>query len=159
MRSASEAVGATDNPLSRVAQRLADAPPEDVVVSLASAVSGKTASALTDEDFGRAAGMMEIASALAKERSEQSARGQYLVVLPNGQRRVITGPGDCEQDGSIVADLVDWRRRFSLTADDAAFIALSTLFPVAADAGLRGQESPPVDRNDEESAEAEASSS
>jgi hypothetical protein len=69
MRSASEVVGTTDNPLSRVAQRLADAPPEDVVVTLATAVSGKAASALTDEDFGRAAGMMEIASAIAKERS------------------------------------------------------------------------------------------
>ncbi len=147
MRSASEPVGATDNPLSRVAQRLADAPPEDVVVSLASAVSGKTASALTDEDFGRAAGMMEIASALAKERSEQSARGQYLVVLPNGQRRTITGPGEREADGSIIADLVDWRRRFSLTAEDAAFIALSTLFPADADARQDGQEAPPTDRD------------
>lgn len=159
MRSASEAVGATDNPLSRVAQRLADAPPEDIVVSLASAVSGKIASALTDEDFGRAAGMMEIASALANERSEQIARGQYLVVLPNGQRRMITGSGECEPDGSIVADLVDWRRRFSLTADDAAFIALSTLFPVGADAGPRGQETPPADQIADESAEGEASSS
>ena len=157
MRSASEFVGATDNPLSRVAQQLADAPPEDVVVSLASAVSGKTASALTDEDFGRAAGMMEIASALAKERSEQSARGQYLVVLPNGQRRMITGPGECEQDGSIVADLVDWRRRFSLTADDAAFIALSTLFPVEAGCRQDARTAPPVDRSADESAEASTS--
>lgn len=136
---------------------MADAPPEDVVVSLASAVSGKTASALTDEDFGRAAGMMEIASALAKERSEHSARGQYLVVLPNGQRRMITRPGECEPDGSIVADLVDWRRRFSLTADDAAFIALSTLFPPDGDAEPRGEDAPSGDRSGNESAEAEAS--
>jgi len=157
MRSASEFVGATDNPLARVAQQLADAPPEDVVVSLASAVSGKTASALTDEDFGRAAGMMEIASALAKERSEQNSRGQYLVVLPNGQRRMITRPGECEQDGSIVADLVDWRRRFSLTADNAAFIALSTLFPVDVDAEPPGQETPPMDHIADESAAGEAS--
>jgi len=154
MRSASELVGATDNPLSRVAQRLADAPSEDVVVSLASAVSGKTASALTDEDFGRAAGMMEIASALAKERSEQSVRGQYVVVLPNGGRRTIAGPGEREQDGAIVADLLDWRKKFSLTAEGAAFIALSTLLSAEGEASPPGQETPPVDRDADESQQA-----
>jgi bifunctional non-homologous end joining protein LigD len=51
-------------------------------------------------NLGRAAGMMEIASAPAKERSEQSGRGQYVAVRPTGQRRIITGPGECEQDGS-----------------------------------------------------------
>jgi hypothetical protein len=58
-------------------------------------VSRKTASALTDEDFGRAAGMMEIASALAKERSEQSARGQYLVVLLRKAAEALKGRNGC----------------------------------------------------------------
>jgi hypothetical protein len=134
IRSAGEMVGETENSLCQVAQRLAEQSSEDIVISLATAVSGKAASALTDEDFGRAAGMMEVTSALAKQQAEHASRGQYLIVLPNGQRRTIVGPVEHEPDGSIIAELADWRKRFSLTDDDAAFFALSMLFPVDVDA-------------------------
>jgi hypothetical protein len=77
--------------------------------------------------------------------------------LPNGQRRTISGRAESEPDGSIIADLVDWRRKFSLTAEDAAFIALRTLLPADAREGVQGE--PPGERNDEESAEAEAEAS
>lgn len=137
MRSLGQIVETAENPFSQVAQRLDQDSSEDMAVSVAAAVSGKPPSSLTDEDFGRATGMLEIASVLAKERFEQKARGEYVIILPNGRKKTITPPDERPREDLAATELVDWRRRFSLTAEEAAFVALSALLPQETDHGTR----------------------
>jgi hypothetical protein len=153
IRSASTIVGQPGNPLSQVADRLADQGSEDAAVLLAVAVTGKTAAALTDEDFGRAKGIMDIAGPLAKQQAElakqqkeQKARGDYVVSLPNGQRRTIAAVAESVRESAIVADLVAWQSRFSLTANDAVFFALRELFASDSDSEVAQGESLPLDQ-------------
>ena len=138
IRSASEAVGTSDNVLAQVADKLAGDFSDDVATSLAKAVSGKPASALTDEDFGRAAGMMEVASVLAKQQAERRLGHQYLITLPNGCRLTLARSKEQDADGAASTELIAWRNRFSLAVEQAAFIALSALFPSEADVDDQG---------------------
>ena len=105
---------------------------DDTVLSLATVVSGKMPTALTNEDFSRAAGIVEVASALAKERAKQPSGTDYTIILPTGENRTIPTAEQPESKESIVADFVQWRDRFGLSAEDAAFFALTTLFPANA---------------------------
>ncbi len=97
---------------------------------------------------------MEVASALAKTQAEQRSSGQYVVVLPNGQRRTIAAPPDYQPDGSIIEDgIVDWRSRFSLTAEEATFFALKALLPEVVDRAKEDEAGASGDQDNDESAE------
>jgi hypothetical protein len=126
--------------LQRIAARLDEGQYPDPAVALRAVLSGKLPESLTDEGFGRARDVIEVAVTLREQQRQQRAAGQYVVLLPSGQRRHLSPP--TEQPGAevpIAADVCRWRDQTVLTSDQLAFLALQTLF--GADASDSGEAS------------------
>jgi hypothetical protein len=123
-----------DNPLGRVVEKL-DAGTEvgDLVEEVAAAISSKAASSLTDEDYGRAAGVLEMAASLPAERG--------TVILPSGERRSLQAVTDEAAEHSITADVRGWRGTLGLSPDQLASLALKAIYS-AVEQPTAGEEQP-----------------
>lgn len=132
IRSVSDVVAGPGSRFQQIADQLDHEDYPDPAVALPAVLAGKPAESLTDEDFGRARGVVEVAVTLREQQRQQQAAGQYVVLLPSGQRRnlsPLTEPGAADR---IAADIQRWRDQTGLTADQLAFLALRTLFVDAA---------------------------
>jgi hypothetical protein len=97
-----------------------------VIDEIAAAVSGKTPTALTEEDYGRAVGVVEMASVF-----RQLAR-QFAVVLPSGERRVLTASVDPAALVQAESDIEKWRHGNAMTQDHLACLALCAIYKIPA---------------------------
>jgi hypothetical protein len=127
MRSVGNLLGDQGGSFRQIAAKLGTENHPDPAVGLSAALAGKPPESLTDEDFGRARGVMDVTATLRRQQEEQRARGQYVVLLPSGGRRTLSPPPDSAPDGTIAADVSRWRDELPLTAEQLAFLALSKL--------------------------------
>ena len=125
---AGNACGGDDNPFKRIAERVAATSPADPIEAVAAAVSGKPPAALTDEDFGKASGILEAAAAVRKQEAQHRASGHYVVVLPSGECRSLKSPLQKDAEKRVAADVCRWRMELSLPVDKIAFSVLRALF-------------------------------
>ncbi len=125
---AGNACGGDDNPFKRIAERVAATSPADPIEAVAAAVSGKPPAALTDEDFGKASGILEAAAAVRKQEAQHRASGHYVVVLPSGERRSLKSPLQKDAEKRVAADVCRWRMELSLPVNKIAFSVLRALF-------------------------------
>lgn len=128
LQEAGKACGGDDNTFKRIADRVAAASPADPIEAVAAAVSGKPPAALTDEDFGKASGILEAAAAVRKQEAQHRASGQYMVVLPSGERRSLKSALQEDAEKQVAAGISRWRTDLSLPADQIAFSVLRVLF-------------------------------
>jgi hypothetical protein len=97
----------------------------DVIDDIASAISGKAATALTDEDYGRAVGVIEMASVFQKLVS------QFAVILPTGERRVLEPSPDSGQAKAISKVIGELKNSVPLTTDQLTHAILSEIYNLA----------------------------
>jgi len=108
-----------DNPLRQVYQRVKDAPQEaDVTDIVASAISGKPVTSLTDEDYGRAEGVLRMAPLVKHDA------GSYVLLTPNGERHSLPAIENAAAAEALAEDLVKSLRAFGLTRDELLSLAV-----------------------------------
>ena len=78
--------------------------------------------------------MVEVAVTLREQQRQQQAAGQYVVLLPRGQRRNLSPPTEPGAEARVAADVARWRSELPLAAEQLAFVALRALL---------GEETPP----------------
>ena len=127
IRSVSDLVGGQGSRFQQIADKLDDEDYPDPAVALPAVLSGKPPESLTDEDFGRARGVVEVAVTLREQQRQQQAAGQYVVLLPSGERRNLSPPPEPGADDRIAADVSRWQSELPLTAEELAFVALRAL--------------------------------
>ena len=117
-----ESLGAEDNPLHAVAESLKDTPQEvDPADAVAAAISGKSIASLTDEDYGRAEGVVSMAGLLKKDV------GKWVVVLPSGERRSLDPVEHAEAAQRVRESLNQCQQTFGLSRDQILAIAVGAL--------------------------------
>jgi len=134
IRSVSDLVGGPESRFQQIADRLEQEDCADPAVALPAVLAGKPAESLTDEDFGRARGVIEVAVTLREQQRQQQAAGQYVVLLPSGQRRDLSPPTEPGAEVRIAADVSRWLSELPLAAEQLAYVALRALL---------GEETPP----------------
>jgi len=127
IRSVSDVVGGPGSRFQQIADKLDHEDYPDPAVALPAVLSGKPPESLTDEDFGRARGVVEVAVTLREQQRQQQAAGQYVVLLPSGQRRNLSPPAEPGAEVRIAADVSRWRSELPLAAEQLAFVALRAL--------------------------------
>jgi hypothetical protein len=132
MRSMGELLGGQEGSFQQIADKLATENHPDPAVGLSAALAGKPPELLTDEDFGRARGVVDVTATLRRQQEQQQAAGQYVVLLPSGGRRTLCPPPDSVPADTIAADVARWRE-LPLTVEQLAFVALRTLLGTETD--------------------------
>jgi hypothetical protein len=117
-----ESLGTTDNPLRAVADSLKQVAQEvDPADAVAAAISGKAITSLTDEDYGRAEGVVSMASLFKKDV------GKWTVVLPSGERRPLQPVEHAEAAQRVKESLSQCQEAFGLTRDQILALAVAAL--------------------------------
>jgi hypothetical protein len=132
-----EAVAGHANPvLAPIVQRLAASDGKaDLIEQVVAAISNKETRQLSQEDYGRASGVLEVLQSLAP------AQDRMTVVLPNGERRELPAFSH-EQALPQIRDAVrGWRAAYSLSPEQTAALLLGVVF---GDAGAEGDGRPPT---------------
>ena len=120
--------GTETNPIREVADRLSDVSVDaDPLQEIAVAISKKSADRLTEEDYGRAVGVLEVAGAIKKARAQRGSNCEYEVLFPDGKRQVFIGFQNEEAATSLASALEEVAGRFSLTPDQVVVLTLQTL--------------------------------
>ena len=79
-----------DSVVSQISKRLTDAPKgANPLEDVARAVSGKSAGALTEEDFGHAVGVVRASEEIRRIALDRKERDEFEIVEPNGNRKRI----------------------------------------------------------------------
>ena len=128
LKEAGKVCGGADNPFQRIATRLTESNQGDSIEVLTAAVCGKSPVSLTDEDFGKASGIIESAAAIRKQEELHRASGNYIIILPSGERRTLMSHSEETSKKQIAAEVSRWRAELSLTVDQLAFSVLCSLF-------------------------------
>jgi hypothetical protein len=115
---------ATENDsIRKVIERLENAPEGgDLAEEVAAAIANKPTANLTDEDFGRAAGMLEVIAAISPPKDGT------VVLLPNGERRVLPSVQESAIFARVESDVKAWRQGVSLSQDESAALALAAIY-------------------------------
>jgi hypothetical protein len=114
-----------DNPLKQVYDRVKDAPQgADVTDIVASAISGKPVASLTDEDYGRAEGVLRMTPLVKPDTSN------YVLVAPSGERRSLPAVENSPASQAITEDLSRSLRTFGLTRDELLSLAVSAVIAI-----------------------------
>lgn len=114
-----------DNPLKQVYDRVKEAPHgADVTDIVASAISGKPVTSLTDEDYGRADGVLRMTSLVKPDTSN------YMLVTPSGERRSLPTVENPSASRAITEDLLRSLQTFGLTRDELLSLAVSALMVI-----------------------------
>lgn len=95
--------------------------------SVVAALSKKRPENLTEEDFGKAAGILEITAEIKKNNEKRQERQEFELVTPDGKRRRfarIENPKATDWINQRLQDLVE---QFSLTGDEAKSLAIATI--------------------------------
>src|SRR5262249_29612064 len=131
-----ESLGTTDNPLRAVADSLKQVTPEvDPADAVAAAISGKAITSLTDEDYGRAEGVVSMAGLIKKDV------GKWVVLLPSGERRSLQPVEHPEAAQKVRESLSQCQKAFGLTRDQVIALAVGALCSPE-----EQKEEPPADR-------------
>jgi hypothetical protein len=118
-----EKLAPNNAPIKEIVKRL-NAPQEagDIVEKVAAAIANKTPASLTDEDYGRAAGMLEIAAAIGVEDNKAT------ILLPVGEKRTLHEVVHPEAQSQIKSDVQVWRSTFNLSPDEIAALAIDAIY-------------------------------
>lgn len=120
--------GLPDNPIRQIADKLASASTDaDPLGQIAAAVSQKTIEDLTEEDYGKAVGVLEVASALKKVRTDRKEKAEYELISPAGIKKVVITFDHGEAANHVLSLLRDIGSRFSLTTNQVTAIVLQVL--------------------------------
>src|SRR5262249_55972620 len=104
-----ESLGTVDNPLHGVAESLKEVTQAvDPADAVAAAISGKAITSLTDEDYGRAEGVISMVGLFKKDV------GKWVVVLPSGERRSLQPVEHAEAAQRVRESLVQCQKAFGL---------------------------------------------
>ena len=110
--------------LHQLVLRLESAPDGgDLVEEVAAAISNKPTANLTDEDYGRAVGMLEVFAAIGP-----ATDGHTVLVLPSGERRSLPTVDNPIARAQIQTAIQSWQDSFGLTPDQAAALAVSEIY-------------------------------
>lgn len=105
-------------------QTMEDSDPLDAV---ASAISGKASVKLTEEDFGKAIGVLEIASAIKDANNKRCERDEFEIVEPNGKRRRF-GRFQHEEGLALVSrQLHQLASEFSISVEEAKSLLIQAI--------------------------------
>jgi hypothetical protein len=135
-----EAIAGPDNKmLAPIMQRLVESDAEgDLIEEIVAAVANKEARQLSQEDYGRASGILEVL------QSFTPAAGDITVVLPNGTRRRVpefTHEAACQQ---IRLALKGWQESFSLSSEQVAAVILEVVATQTPDTPQIGKPEPEI---------------
>ena len=108
--------------LAPIMQRLAESDGEgDLIEEIVAAVANKEARQLSQEDYGRASGILEVL------QSFTPPAGSITVVLPNGTRRKVPEFTHDEAYQQIRLAIRGWQESFSLTSEQVAAVILEVV--------------------------------
>jgi hypothetical protein len=114
-----------DNPLKQVYDRVKEAPQgADVTDIVASAISGKPVTSLTDEDYGRAEGVLRMTPLVKPDTSK------YVLVTPSGERRSLPAVENPPAAQAVTEDLSRSLKTFGLTRDELLSLAVSAAMAI-----------------------------
>ena len=119
-----EAIAGADNSvIGPIARRLAASDGKgELIEEVVAAVSNKETRQLSQEDYGRAAGILEVIQSLAPPQ------GRTTVVLPDGSKRDLPHFVH-EQASAQVRDAVrGWQTAFSLSPEQIAALLLDAVY-------------------------------
>jgi hypothetical protein len=117
-----ERLASSNTPIREIVDRLNAVPDTgDIVDKVTAAIANKSANSLTDEDFGRAAGVLEVAAALALDD------GKATILLPSG-KRTLAAVVHPEAKRRIEEDVHAWHDKFGLSQDQAASLAIDAIY-------------------------------
>lgn len=112
-----------NNPIQKAVEGLKQARPNsDPIDNVASAISDKPPENLTEEDYGRASGILEMAQLL------KGKEGDLEILLPTGERRKLLDITDDEAKQKICDDVSVWFKEFSLTHDQLAALVIRVIY-------------------------------
>lgn len=113
----------TDNRMiAPIMQRLKESDGEgDLIEEIVAAVANKEARQLSQEDYGRASGILEVL------QSFTPAAGNITVVLPNGTRRKIPEFAHENAGQQIRLAIKGWQEQFALSSEQLAAVILEAV--------------------------------
>ena len=120
-----------DSILSRTSDILEQEPEiPKTLESVVAALSKKRPENLTEEDYGKAAGILEITAEIKRNDEQRRERQEYELVEPDGKRRRFAKIENREATEWFKHRLSDLIEQFSLSGDDAKAVALATICSV-----------------------------
>jgi hypothetical protein len=125
-----ERLAPSNAPIKQIVERLS-VPQEagDIVEKVAAAIANKAPASLTDEDYGRAAGMLEIAAAIGVQDNKTT------ILLPVGGKRSLQEVVHPEAKSRIDSDVRVWRDTFNLSPDQIAALAIDAIYSAIEEQG------------------------
>ena len=111
------------NPFQKVIQKVQNTEPgTDPIDSIASAISDKSPQNLTEEDYGRAIGILDVAQYLKK------TDGRYVIILPSGEKRFLTDKISDDVESIVFDDIKNWRMTFKVSNDELAYTVIRAIY-------------------------------
>jgi hypothetical protein len=118
-----------DSPILKSSKELEDSKGNiDTLEAVASAVSGKPRESLTEEDFGKAVGVLEVASELSSAEARRRELGEFELIHPGGTRRRYARVENEEALSWIAMQLKEAAEQFSVEADALGSLAIQALW-------------------------------
>lgn len=100
----------------------------DLIEEIVAAVANKEARQLSQEDYGRASGILEVLQSFTPQvQSFTPQAGNITVVLPNGTRRKVPEFTHDEAFHQIQLGIKGWQQTFSLTSDQVVAVILAVV--------------------------------
>lgn len=91
----------------------------DLIEEIVAAVSGKEVRQLSQEDYGRASGMLEVLQSITPPA------GRVTIIMPDGKRNALTEFTHEEALRQVKDALAAWQTAFSLTPEQVAAVAVT----------------------------------
>jgi len=101
--------------------------PDSTIEEMIGVITGKRPENLTEEDYGKAAGILEITSEIQKSNECRRQRQEIEVVEPSGRRTQFTLIQNPEASKWIEQKLCELAERFSLSSEGAKALAIGAI--------------------------------
>ncbi|HBJ34340.1 MAG TPA: hypothetical protein DDZ51_06170 [Planctomycetaceae bacterium] len=101
--------------------------PEKTIEDVIGVITSKRPENLTEEDYGKAAGFLEITAEIQKGEVSRRERQEFEVAEPNGNRNRFIRVENLEASKWIEAKLHEFAQLFSLSSETAKAIAIETV--------------------------------
>ncbi len=101
--------------------------PEKTIEEVIGVITNKRPENLTEEDYGKAAGFLEITAEIQKGEVSRRERQEFEVAEPNGNRNRFIRVENLEASKWIEAKLHEFAQLFSLSSETAKAIAIETV--------------------------------
>jgi hypothetical protein len=106
---------------------VAEGKPDSTIEEMIGVITGKRPENLTEEDYGKAAGILEVASDIKKSNDNRRERQSIEIVEPSGKRTEYTLVEHKEAISWVMQKLCELADLFSLSSESAKAIAVGAI--------------------------------